>query len=194
MKEMELEIMYENVAGLKVYYLAEDKTYAVVYGDEEVTANNFAVCFDDLLEILKTNTELPGRTLAHNALSKKREYYVKREMEKITDTVFQDRFEVLFITSANRFGGELDFYYAYDKKEHGYLMGTYDELMDKWENNKSFDPLYKDLDALIEEVMERAGIVQHLASEDTKHRQFEMGITYLEILKVNNEEFCECLF
>ena len=180
---MVLDLMYENVAGLKVYYLAEDRTYAAINGDEELKAENFAVCFDDLLDILRTNDELPGRSLALKALSKKREYYVKREMEKATNEPFQERFEVLFINSAKRFGGFNDFYFVYDKKDQGYLISTYHELMNKFENNESFDTVFEDIDAMIEDVKMRDGIVKNLATSDTKHRQFELAITYLDILK-----------
>ncbi|MBR3839648.1 MAG: hypothetical protein IKM20_00745 [Erysipelotrichales bacterium] len=183
MEEMVIEVIYENMAGLKVYYLAEDKSYAAINGDEELEAKNFAVCFDDLLDILKTNTELPGGRLALSSLSKKREYYVKREMEKATTEPFQERFEVLFISSAERFGGLEDFYFVYDKKDQGYLIRTYHELMNKFENNESFDTLLEDIDAMIEDAKERDGIVKNLATSDTKHRQFEMGIKYLELLK-----------
>lgn len=183
MKELELEILYENVAGLKVFYSVDDRAYAVIIGDEDLESNNLAVCFDDLLEILRTNTELPGRTLALSALSKKREYYVKREMQMATEEEFQKRFEVLFITSVERFGGLNDYYFVYDKKEQGYLVSTYDELMNTFENNEIFDTLFEDIDAMIEDLKERDGIVKHLATEETKHRQFEMAITYLEVLK-----------
>ena len=185
MKDLGLDVMYENVAGLKVYYSVDDKVYAAVNEDEELTPDNVAVCFDDLLEILNTNTELPGRILASKALLKKREYYINREMEKATTEPFQERFEVLFITLAERFGGLLNSYFVYDKKEQGYVISTYDELMNKFENNTSFEALFEDIDALIEDVKVRDGIVKNLATEETKHRQFEVAVTYLETLKNN---------
>ena len=52
-----------------------------------------------------------------------------------------------------------------------------------YEKNTDFDTLYWDIEALIEDLKERDGIVKNLATSSTTHRQFEMAIKYLEILK-----------
>ena len=36
---------------------------------------------------------------------------------------------------------------------------------------------------MIEDIKTRDGIVKNLATEETKHRQFELAVTYLEVLK-----------